>query len=497
MTLDERSETGSRARGTHGPPRRARARRRGVTRAAAPLLGLAALAGCQAYEPRPLDLAAHREAWHARVLEQGSLAEFLERLELGSYGRAGALDPSDGLTLDEGRLVALALHPDLRLARLRVGRAAAGAEHAGRWADPELSLSVLRITESVPDPWVIAPGLGFAIPLPGRLAAERGLAGAELRAARAAVVEAEWSVWHEVERAWVEWSAARLRAEETRRLVDALEGLVRTTSQLAERGELPRTEAALFLVEQAQRRNRLRWLEGEARAAEQRLRARMGLAPEASVELVTTLAIPPPSPSAGPATADAPTVPDRIAASNPSLRRLRREYEVSEQTLRREVREQVPDLTLGPLFESDEGQSRVGLLGAIPLPFLNANARAIAEARVAREIARAALEAEYESLVGRWAAAAARAEALAEQRADMEAVLVPLVDRQLEDAVQLLRLGEGTSLVLLESLARAHQTKLDLVETSSAEALARAEVAHLIGPPDPEPGEEPAEEENP
>ena len=42
-------------------------------------------------------------------------------------------------------------------------------------------------------------------------------------------------------------------------------------------------------------------------------------------------------------------------------------------------------------------------------------------------------------------AASARADALAEQRADMEQVLAPLVDRQLADAAQLMQLGEGTS----------------------------------------------------
>ena len=123
------------------------------------------------------------------------------------------------------------------------------------------------------------------------------------------------------------------------------------------------------------------------------------------------------------------------------------------------------------------------MLGGIPLPFLNANRKAIAEARVEREIARATFEVEYESLIGRWAAATVRAEALTRQRADLEQVLVPLVDRQLEDALQLMSLGEGTSLVLLESVTRGYQAKLELIETRSTESLARAEIEFLIGPP--------------
>lgn len=452
---------------------RARAQRVGV-------LGwtLALLASCQSYEPRPLDAAEHREAWHGRTLEDASIRGFLERMDRDLGGQTGEFDPADGLSLREGQLVALVFNPGLRLARLRVDRAVATAAHASRWADPELSVSVLRITESVSDRWVVTPGLTFSIPISGRLAAEQGLADAEHRAAEHRVLEAEWAVWHEVREAWIEWSAARLRVEETERLVDALDTLVRTASQLAESGELQRTEASLFAVEQAQRRNQLRRLRGEVAAAEQRLRAHMGLAPEAPVVLVPSIAIT----RTGPAALGTPAGPVAIRERNPSLARLRVEYAVAEEALRREIRAQYPDLTLGPLFESDEGQSRVGFLGGIPLPFLNANRKAIAEARVGREIARAALETEYESLVGRWAVAAAMADALAEQRADIEEVLVPLVDRQLEDAMRLMALGEGTALVLLESFRCAHETKLELIETHSAEAHARAELETLTGP---------------
>jgi len=440
------------------------------------LVVLAVLASCQSYEPRPLDPAAHREAWHARTLEGASLREFLERLEDHRPGPTEEFDPADGLSLREGQLVALVYNPSLRVARLRVGRAAAGAKHAGLWADPQLDLAVLRITDSVPDPWVITPGLTFTLPLSGRLAAERGLAEAERRAAEGTVLEAEWSVWRDVRSAWIEWSAARLRVEETERLVADMEGLVRTASGLADRGEIPRTEASLLRGEETQRRNQLRRLSGEVDAWEQRLRGVMGLPPTAPVDLVPEIALP--TTNAG-----EPPGPDAIEVRNPGLVRLRVEYDVSEETLRREIRKQYPDLTLGPLFESDEGQSRIGLLGAIPLPFLNANRRAIAEARAEREVARAAVESTYEILVSRWAGATARAESLASQREEMARVLVPLVDRQVEQAFELMRLGEGaTTLVLLESLTRAFQAKLDLIETRAAEALARTEVAYLIGP---------------
>ncbi len=442
-------------------------------RVASLALAAAALASCQSYEPRSLDPAVHRETWHGRSLADGSLRELVERLERDLGERVAAFDPDDGLTLREGQLVALVFHPDLRLARLRAERAAASAEHAGLWDDPELALTGLRITEDVSDRWFLAADLAFTVPLSGRLAAEREHADAARLAAERRALEAEWDVLHAVRRAWVAWTSALHRADETERFAGALDALVETTARLAETGELPRTEASLFAVERARRSNQLGRLRGEVAAAEQRLRASMGLAPAVPVTLVPTLAVAE-SEDGG---------MEAIAERNPGLARLRAEYEVAEATLRREIRKRYPDLTLGPSYESDEGQSRIGLFGAIPLPFLNANRRAIAEARAGREIARAAYEAEYESLAGRWSAASALAGALEAQRADVERLLVPLVDRQVEDALQLVQLGEGTSLVLLESLTRAHEVKLDLIETRAAEALARAELAHLTGPP--------------
>ena len=156
-------------------PRRVRRRIGALT------LVFTALVSCQSYEPRPLDREAHRQAWHARTLEASSLRAFLERLDLEDAAPTAAFDATDGLSLREGELVARVFNPRLRLARMRAGRALADVEHGGRWRDPRFSLSLLRITESVPDRWVIAPTLGFSIPLSGRLAAERGLRGGNAR----------------------------------------------------------------------------------------------------------------------------------------------------------------------------------------------------------------------------------------------------------------------------------------------------------------------------
>ena len=447
-----------------------------TTRALIALTTIAcSIAGCRTYEPEPLDLEAHRRAWLDRTPTSESVLEFARRLDEQETPVA-TFDPADGVTLPEAEVIALVFNPDLRLARGRARIASATAENAGLWEDPVFAIDVLRITESVANPWVITPGLAFTIPLSGRLGAEKDQADAAFRTELYRIAEAEWNVRTDLRREWASWSAARMRLEETEAMDVGLQSLVDSTSRLSDVGELPRPEAALFVIEQARRRNELRGLRGDIEEGEQRIRALMGLSPDAPVELVAGLG------NGADATRTSPGTLD----GNLTLARLREAYDVAEQSLRREILKQYPDLTIGPLYETDQGQSRIGFLGAIPLPVLNANRQGIAEAEAERELARAAFETEYERTVGDVAAIEARLDALQAQRDDMEQVVIPLVDRQIADANQLLRLGESGALVLLDSLRREFEIKLQLIDIRLGEVLSENEIRALTGP---EPGD--------
>jgi outer membrane protein TolC len=63
-----------------------------------------------------------------------------------------------------------------------------------------------------------------------------------------------------------------------------------------------------------------------------------------------------------------------------------------------------------------------------------------------------------------------------------ESEIVPLVDRQLGDAQRLLELGESDGLVLLESLTRAAQAAMELIDTRLEESLAINQLRSLVGP---------------
>jgi len=441
-----------------------------ITRGSMALVGLSVvLSGCQSYQPRPLDPEEHRARWLERSPQSPGVVEFAQQLA-ESGAPASEYDPTDGISCAEAELIALVFNPELRLARLRAGVTAATAEHAGLWDDPEFSIDVLRVTESVSNPWVITPGLAFTIPISGRLDVEKSRANAALRAELTRVAQHEWQVRHEVRQAWLAWSAALLRAQETRRLIESMGGLTDSTMRLADAGELPRTEAALFVIERSQRQQVGTRLEGQAAVAEQRLRMLLGLSPDAPLELLPSIDVP-----------ESSAVGEDVASSL-ELRRLREEYDVAEHALHREIRKQYPDLTIGPLLEADQGQSRIGFLGVIPIPVLNANRQGIAEATAKRALARAAYESAAEQLEGALAIARAQSRMLQAEYEELASVIGPMIDRQVTDATRLVELGEGGGLVLLESLIRSHDTKLNIIDLRRDLALAAAEVHFLLGP---------------
>ncbi len=428
-----------------------------------------ATVGCQFYQPSPLDAADHAKRWQQRGPSSKQVIEFARQLE--SEGKHSVrFNPADGLSLAEAEIIALMFNPDLRLARLKAGVAEATAEHAGRWDDPELGFDVLKVTDGVPKPWIIGSSISLTIPVSGRLSLEKSRAKAVLHSQLARVAEQEWDTRCALREAWFEWSAQRTRLSETERMLESLESIVESTSQLAESGEIPRTEATLFRIEQQILKAGTNDLRGRIVASEQEIRSLMGISPSATAKLLPSLSKPP-SRKQG-----------RLQEQNPKLRRLQEEYQVAELTLRREIRKQYPDIEFGPNLEEDQGQSSIGIIGGIPIPLLNSNKGGIAAAKAEREVSRAVYETSVERMQGRLAALKARLDATHVRRETILKDIVPLVNRQVEDAQKLLELGESGSLVLLESLVRAHEAKLTLVDVRLDHLTTHNDIQQLHGP---------------
>ncbi|HYD01480.1 MAG TPA: TolC family protein [Phycisphaerales bacterium] len=441
---------------------------------------LAAVSGCQSYEPRALDVDATRRAFTERDPGSESVRAFAHRLAQGEHGpqAPSGFDPTDGLTLAEAEPVALVFNRELRLARLELGVAAAAAEHASRWTDPVLGVDVERIVSGVPHPWVVLGSVGLTLPVSGRLAAEQARANAEHAAELGRVAAKEWATRSTLRELWIEWSAQAERSRIAASLIGRLGEFATLAARHEEAGILSRMDERLFRVELASAEAAAAEAKGRVRELELQLRDVMGLAPTAPVRLVESVAF-------SPRITDAAALQAAIESDNPELNAVRRAYAAAEESLRAEVRSQYPDLEIGPGYGTDEGDERVLLGVRLPLPLWNANRGGIARAQAQRDAARARFEGTYERLLSQQAVALNRLNAARELREAVEGRLLPLADEQETDARRVVELGRVDPLMLLNALRSQQETKGLLLNARAAESIGAVRLDELLGPPTP------------
>ena len=434
-------------------------------------------AGCQRYAPHPLDLDAHGLSVRERHPASPGVADYARKFMGVDNPSFTRYDPADGLSLDEAEIVALFFNPRLRTARLAARVPTVGAAEAGRWEDPALQVDAERIIESVPNPWVLGGMFNVTIPLSGRLRAGKDKALAEANVERLRVVAAEQELLVELRATWLDWSSLLEQALVTRAMLRELDDFARAADKLRAAGELGPLDARLFQIERLTRSGKLLTIEADVRDRELRLRSTLGLVPDAGVTLVPSLTA---------ANGSPPLAPDAkgLVENHPRLRVARAEYEVAERALRLEIRRQYPDLALGRGFGTDEGTERVLGGFGLPLPLWNANRRAIAEARAARDAARAAAEGQYEQLLHAAAQSKNSLDAAAARLRFVEEELGPLVDDQLAAARQLGRLGDSETLVLLEAVKASYDARFEVLEARRRLALAAVRASTLVEPGD-------------
>lgn len=432
-------------------------------------------AGCASYESKPLDLDAHRESFLSRDASGESLAGYAEYLR--TQGDAPErFDVSDGIGLEEAEVIALVFNSELRLARLRAGVVAATAENAGLWQDPVFGADFTRITESVAHPWKSFLSLGITIPISGRLEIEKKRANAEADAELERLVLAEWEARVELRRRWVTWTSATRRCEVMGDFLGRLDEVLVIVNKNEEAGEMPRIEARLFRLERASRAYALGNFEAERDAALLAIKHSMGLSPAAEVRIVADAV-------AAASLRESDAV--RAAIDSGDSQRLLvalASYETAERQLQLEVRKQYPDIVIGPGYGREDGQDQLLLGVSMPLPIWNRNQQAVAEASAQRDVARGVFEDEYERLVSELALAEVALRKAIGQRELLEQTIVPMVDEQYTDARKVASLGEVNTLVMLETITRQQEAKLALIDSISAEMLARIEVDALAGP---------------
>lgn len=402
------------------------------------------LAGCQSYTPHPVDLAEELRLWQA----PGPKPEGLS------------------LTLEQAKVLALTLNPELNLKRLEAAKTLAGARQAGWWKDPEFDADALRILKDVPDPWILGSTLQFTIPLSGVPGLEKQAANQMAEADRLAVVAAERQLQAEVEQAWIRLAHQGHKLQAADAFLKRLDATCTKLEELQSHGEISLIDLGVFQLERQSRQLERQRLAASQREQRLALLALIGLNPAAQVSLAPE----------EPAIAIPAKVEPAALVAHPRVRLKQARLETAEAKLKTEIRRQYPDLRFGPSLGYEDGDPRFGMAFGLDLPLWNRNRQAIAEAEGARDLARGELLAEHRALCQEAARLEARLAAAQEEAATLRGKMLPEATENLERAVQLVARGEADVLVLSVSAARVFETEQ---QACDAEAEADAAAAAL------------------
>ncbi len=435
------------------------------------------LAACQTYEEQPLRLGEHLEKVDARAAGAAAVPE--------PGITPGTFDLADGASLDECEVLALFYNADLRLARQRAGIAEATRDHAGLWRDPVFGFDAAKVLSRGND-FEYGALLSVTLPISGRLGVQRDRAGAAYDAELSRIADAEWNVRANVRQAFVRWATAERRKVLLADLLASIERVADITAQLEAAGALSIAQSRLIQIERSGRQAEFLEFELGADLARVQLLGLMGLGPDSPLVLESTYALPP-------VAAETLDV-DAIQASNTALAVARAQYRVAEESLRLQIQRQYPDLTLG-LGPGGVGDDTRILFGfSLPIPVLNRNAQAIAQARAQRETARVAAEVTLERIVRDARRSQVTLASVARQRGQIEGALRPLLEDQSNTIDALAELGDVDAFLILETVGRQYDAATRLLELEQAESLATIELHRLIGPPHHDADSAPASE---
>lgn len=330
------------------------------------VIGTAALlAGCVPYRPQPVSVAENARELAARSLD-------------AAHGRWTAADLTSA---------ALAIHPDLDVARADLHAAQAAIRQAAERPNPTVSAGLERKSGSGDvSPWVTSLVLDLPFETAGKRGARVRQAEALTAEAAANVDQAIWNVRSGVGRALTEVA----RSDATR-VLRQREGALRDEivaiyARRLEVGESATPEVARARAELRAANASVLADEGKLAAARDRLAAAIGIPREAlpaDVDLssLSTTAI----------ERDDAKLRELALTARPDVLAAVARYDAADAALRLEVKNQYPDVHLSPGLGWDQGAFKWTIGAAAELPIFNRHEGAIGRAEAERARAAAQL----------------------------------------------------------------------------------------------------------
>jgi outer membrane protein TolC len=349
-------------------------------------IALLVLAGCVAYQPRPVSVAANADVLTTRSVDAPAVQHLIQQ--------QGLTWPPTRWTPELLTLAAIALHPDLDVARADWETARAALRTAAERPNPTVNVGAEhKATGGHGDPWVTTLSLDIPIETAGKRGVRVAQANALAAAAAADLDQAVWNVRTRAANAAVDLATSRQLATLRRSEIALRAEIVQMYERRLAVGEAAQPDVTRVRADD--RAARLLLTEEEARTGEREaaLAASIGIPRAALPPLDLTMPTTPPI-------GDVDQLRTRALTARPDVLAELARYDAADQALRLEVRRQYPDVHLSPGIGWDQGAFRWALSAAAELPIFNQHRGAIAEAEAHRASAGAHVMAVQSRVLG-------------------------------------------------------------------------------------------------
>jgi len=408
------------------------------------------MGGCIRYQPRPLSADANASALTARSIDAPVVRTLIEQ----QHPEAATVWPPSRWTPELLELAAIALHPDLDVARAEWQTAVAAMRTAAERPNPTASAGLEHVaTGGNGSPWVTALALDVPFETAGKRGARVAQATALTAAAAADIDQTIWMVRTRTANAAAGLAASRQLAEVRRAELALREEIVEMLERRLAAGEAAQPDVTRVRADERASRLLLREEEGRAAEGEAALAASIGIPRAALPPLDLSMTTPAPI-------ADADRLRTLALTARPDVLAALARYDAAEEALRLEVRKQYPDVHAGPGIGWDQGAFRWVLSASADLPIFNRHQGPIAEAEARRATAAAQLLALQSRILGDLDAALAN-EASARTRLEEVEQLVANNSSLVASARRQFEAGEIDRLALRNQEVEASLAEID------------------------------------
>jgi outer membrane protein TolC len=377
------------------------------------------------------------------------------------------------LSLTTARELAVRYNPEFVVTVKKLATAESIAEHAGLWQDPSIGADAGKVL--IKDPardWTSGVTVGLSLPINGALSVEKELAKKQKFAEAANLKQQRISLIESLNATWYDWSSVSEKIDLYQNYTQTLSEMVDRSKKLAEAGELESTDVRQLSIGFAEAKNELSAMKVRQKQLHLQLMQLIGASPNAELKFKPELLC---------CSVDTNSIRLQLVTDNPQLQLQKAMVEAADSAYKLEIRRQYPDLEISTGYVQDLEERSIPIGISLTLPIWNRNKLGVAKSEKERDAAVAELRATLAVVSSQIRQLELQFNLADSYAQTLESEVIPLINKQMEEVIKRLKVGEVETLLITDVMERSLELKSKLIDAKLEVAKTHNSTHALIG----------------